>query len=321
MQNIPLRQIRAVIAVCEEGSFTRAAERENATQSGISQHVAAVERALGVKLFERSSGGVAATPAGLRYYKSCVEAVGALEHAAEQARSVAGQVAGELRIGLMPTFTRAVLAPVMEDFVPRCPEVRLHIVEGYSGLLTEMVLDGDLDFAVVPAFEGTVGLKSRLLVRDREMLISGPRRGLAPLAPVRLKDLTPLKIVVPGPHNVRRRNLDTYFQTHGVEIAAMLEMDAMIATLEFIARSDWTTVLPSVISVNDIGRNELVVNPIDDPQLHAEFVVIQPTRRTLSAHARMFLERFEAEVAHIHGVWDAAMAEPKRVASPRMQSA
>src|SRR5665647_707882 len=44
MRNIPLRQIRAVIAVCEEGSFTRAAERENATQSGISQHVAAVER-------------------------------------------------------------------------------------------------------------------------------------------------------------------------------------------------------------------------------------------------------------------------------------
>ncbi|MEI7805744.1 MAG: LysR family transcriptional regulator [Hyphomicrobiales bacterium] len=320
MQNIPLRQIRAVIAVCEEGSFTRAAERENATQSGISQHVAAVERALGVKLFERSAGGVAATPAGLRYYKSCVEAVGTLEYAAEEARSVAGQLTGDLRIGLMPTFTRAVLAPVMEYFVPRCPEVRLHIVEGYSGLLTEMVLGGDLDFAVVPSFEGTVGLKSRLLVRDREMLISGPQRGLLPLAPVRLRDLTPLKIVVPGPHNIRRRNLDTYFQTHGVEISAMLEMDAMIATLEFIARSDWTTVLPSVISVNDIGRTELVVNPIVDPQLHAEFVVIQPTRRTLSAHARMFLERFEAEVAHIHDVWDAAIGEPKRVPSPRMQS-
>src|SRR5712691_7531405 len=107
MHNIPLRQIRAVIAVCEEGSFTRAAARENATQSGISQHVAALERALGVKLFDRSSAGVTPTPAGLRYYKSCVAAVGALAHAGEEARSLAGQVAGELRIGLMPTFTRA----------------------------------------------------------------------------------------------------------------------------------------------------------------------------------------------------------------------
>jgi len=46
------------------------------------------------------------------------------------------------------------------------------------------------------------------------------------------------------------------------------------------------TVLPSVISVNDIGRGELIVNPIAEPELHAEFVVIQPTRRTLSTQAR-----------------------------------
>jgi LysR family transcriptional regulator, nitrogen assimilation regulatory protein len=312
MPSIPLRQIRAVIAVCEEGSFTRAAERENATQSGISQHVAAVERSLGVRLFERTTGAVKPTPAGLRYYKRCVEAVGTLAHAAEEARSLAGQVTGELRIGLMPTFTRAVLAPVLEDFVPQCPEVRLHIVEGYSNFLTDMVLDEALDFAVVPAFEGTIGLKSRLLVRDREMLISGPKRGLPPLAPVRLAECTPLKLVLPGPDNIRRRNLDTYFQSHGVEVEATLEMDAMIATLEFVARSDWVTVLPSVISVNDIGRSELIVNPIVSPELHAEFVVIQPTRRTLSTQARLFLQRFEEEVAHIHDVWDEAIAGPKK---------
>jgi LysR family transcriptional regulator, nitrogen assimilation regulatory protein len=310
MANIALRQVRAVIAVCEEGSFTRAAARENATQSGISQHVATVERALGVKLFERSARGVVPTPAGTRYYKSCVEAVGRLESAHEEARGLAGVVTGDLRIGLMPTFTRAVLAPTLQDFVPRHPEVRLHVFEGYSNLLTEMVLADELDVAVVPAFEGRTGLKSRLLVRDREMLLSGPKRGLTPLAPVRLADCAPLKIVVPGPGNVRRRNLETYFQTHGVEIAAVLEMDAMIGTLEFVARSDWVTVLPSLIAVNDIDAGNLVVNPIVAPALHAEFVLIQPARRTLSVAARLFLDRFEAEVANIHAVWEKALAKP-----------
>jgi DNA-binding transcriptional LysR family regulator len=327
MHDIPLRQVRAVIAVCEEGSFTRAADRENATQSGISQHVAAVERKLGVKLFERVSGRVVPTPAGLRYYKSCVGAVGVLEKAVEQARTVAGQVSGELRIGLMPTFTRAVLAPVLDDFVPRCPEVRLHIVEGYSGFLTKMVLDHELDFAVVPAFEGTIGLKSRLLVRDREMLLSGPRAGFKPLAPLRLAECKALKIVLPGPDNIRRRNLETYFQTHGVDVETKLEMDAMIATLEFVARSDWVTILPSVISVNDIGRGELgrgelgrgelIVNPLVAPELHAEFVVIEPTRRVLSTQAHIFLQRFEQEVAHIHEVWEAAIASPSSRAVAR----
>src|SRR5215471_10214178 len=310
MVNIALRQVRAVIAACEEGSFTRAAERENATQSGISQHVAAVERTLGVKLFERSARGIVPTPAGLRYYKNCMEAVGRLEHANEEVRSLAGLVSGDLRIGLMPTFTRAVLAPTLESFVPGHPDVRLHVLEGYSGFLTDMVLADELDFAVVPAFEGRTGLKSRLLVRDREMLLSGRKRGLAPLAPARLADCAPLKIVVPGPDNIRRRNLETYFQTHGVEVTAMLEMDAMIGTLEFVARTDWLTVLPSLICVHDISKGDLVVNPIVEPPLHAEFVVIQPTRRTLSVPARLFLERFEAEIANSQAIWDTVLARP-----------
>ena len=310
MVDIALRQVRAVIAACEEGSFTRAAERENATQSGISQHVAAVERTLGVKLFERSARGIVPTPAGLRYYKNCIEAVGRLEHANEEARGFVGLVSGDLRVGLMPTFTRAVLAPTLEDFVPRHPDVRLHVLEGYSGLLTGMVLADELDFAVVPAFEGRTGLKSRPLVRDREMLLSGRQRGLTPLAPVELADCAPLKIVVPGPQNVRRRNLETYFDTHGVEVAAMLEMDAMIGTLEFVARSDWVTVLPSLICVNDIGKNELVVNPIIKPTLRAEFIVIQPARRTLSLQARRFLDCFEAQVANSHAEWERALASP-----------
>jgi DNA-binding transcriptional LysR family regulator len=260
---------------------------------------------------------VVPTPAGLRYYRRCVEAVGLLDTAGEEARALVGFVTGDLRIGLMPTFTRAVLAPTLDDFIARHPDVRLHIVEGYSGLLTEMVLADELDFAVVPAFEGQIGLKSRLLVRDRETLLSGPRSGLTPLAPVRLKDCRPFKVIVPGPHNVRRRNLDTYFQTHGVEVDAMMEMDAMIGTLEFVARSDWVTVLPSLISVNDIAKGDIVVNPLADPPLHAEFVLIQPTRRTLSAQARLFLERFEAEVAHIHAVWDAAIAARANGAAPK----
>ena len=307
MAGVALRQIRAVIAVCEEGSFTRAAARENATQSGISQHVAAVERALGVRLFDRSAAGVTPTPAGLRYYKRCVDAVGQIESASEEVREFATLVTGDLRIGLMPTMTRAALAPTLERFTPQYPDVRLHIVEGYSGLLTDMVLADELDFAVVPTFEGRVGLKSRLILRDREMLLSSPKLGFEPLQPVRLKDCGSLKIIVPSRSNVRRRNIEIYLQTHGVEVAEMIEMDAMIGTLEFVARSDWVAILSGLICVNDIGGGERVINPIFDPPLFAEFVVITQARRTLSTQARLFLETFEAEIARIQEVWARAI--------------
>ncbi len=304
MHDIPLRQVRAVIAVCEEGSFTRAAVRENATQSGISQHVAAVERALGIKLFERSARGVKPTPAGQRYYKHCIEAVGQIAKANADMRAFASRVTGDLHVGLIPTLTRAALAPTLEHFVPRYPEVRLHIVEGYSGTLTEMVQNGDLDFAAVPATEGRVGLKSRLIARDREMLVSSVRRGLEPFAPVRLKDVGPLKIVLPGPANVRRRNIEVYFETHGVEVEEVIEMDAMISTLQFVARSDWVAILSGLICVADIARpNGRVISPIHDPPMIADFVVISPARRPLSPQAQLFLECFEAEIARFQDIW------------------
>src|SRR3984957_21228394 len=102
MTEIALRQIKAVIAVCEEGSFTRAAVRENSTQSGISQHVAAVEQNLGIKLFERSVSGVKPTPAGWRYYKRCIDAVGQMASANEEVRAFASRVCCDLRVSLIP---------------------------------------------------------------------------------------------------------------------------------------------------------------------------------------------------------------------------
>lgn len=303
MAEIALRQIRAIIAVCEEGSFTRAAARENATQSGISQHVAAAERSLGVKLFERSATGVTPTPAGQRYYKRCVEAVSQLASAADEVRGFAARVSGDLRIGLIPTLTRAALAPALADFNARHPDVRLHIVEGYSGWLTEMVHAGELDFAVVPAAESRVGLKSRLIVRDREMLVSNPKLGLTHLQPVRLKDCGPLKIILPSRANVRRRNIDVYCQTHGVEVADVIEMDAMISTMQYVLQSDWVAILSGLICFADINRKDRVISPLHDPPLIAEFVVISPARRTLSTPAQLFLDAFEAEIARIQEIW------------------
>jgi DNA-binding transcriptional LysR family regulator len=296
MRNIPLTQIKALIAVCEEGSFTRAAARENSTQSGISQHVAKLETALGAELFTRTGNGAVPTPAGRRFYGRCVEALAAIDEGAEEVRARRGDMTGHLRIGLMPTFTRAVLPPVLETFMPKHPGVAIHVVEGYSGLLTEMVIDGRLDFAIVPAGPGTRGLKTRLLVRERETLLSGPNAAFRQSGPVRLSDLGPLKLIVPGPQNRRRELLETYLETHRIEVAERLEMDAMIATLRMVASTDWVTILPRLICL-PAGQDELRENPLAEPALHSEFVLIQPARRSLGPPGRAFLGSVSAELA------------------------
>ena len=68
-----LRDIRLFVAAYEERSFTGAATRENATQSGVSQHIRKLEESFGVDLFSRDKGRVAPTPAGDGYYRRCID--------------------------------------------------------------------------------------------------------------------------------------------------------------------------------------------------------------------------------------------------------
>lgn len=89
-----LRQIRAFVAVVEEGSFTRAAARENATQSGISQHVAALEGWLGSALVERTPQGAQPTEAGRLYYRRAVEALAALDQGRAEVAAAQGALSG-----------------------------------------------------------------------------------------------------------------------------------------------------------------------------------------------------------------------------------
>ena len=195
MTNIALRQVRAVIAVCEEGSFTRAAERENATQSGISQHVATgVERALGVKLFERSARGHRPDAGGT---------------ALLQELRRGGRTAGGRQRGGPPPWRpgrRRLAHRADADLHPRgagadARRLRAALSRRAPARLRRLQRRADRHgagrrtrFRPRARFEGRVGLKPRLLVRDREMLLSGAKRGLKPPKPVRLADCAPLKI-------------------------------------------------------------------------------------------------------------------------------
>lgn len=293
---LSLRQIRSFVAVVEEGSFTRAAQRENATQSGISQHVAALEERLGATLIERASGGVTPTPAGRAFYGHALAALRSLDAGRAEVAARAGVLDGEVRAGLMPSFTRAAAAPALAAFLERYPHVPVEIVEGYSGALSDMVRAGTLDFAAVPAGSNTQGLRVTPLARDREMLVSNPARGLAHRSPVALAELGPLKMIVPGRANIRRQRLEEYFATNGVVIERLLEMDAMFATLELVACSDWVTVLPGVICVGDADGRARHVNALHEPALHSEFVVVEPARRALNPAAEAFLTTLRAEI-------------------------
>jgi LysR family nitrogen assimilation transcriptional regulator len=304
-----LQDIRLFVAAYEERSFTAAGLRENATQSGVSQHIRKLEERFQVALFTREKGRVMPTPAGDSYYRGCLDVLRAHDAASKMVLTYGGGLDGEVVVGLMPTMTRCVLAPALARFTEAHPNASIRIVEGYSGALTTMVQSAELDFAIVPAIAGVAGVKSRLYLRTPEVLVSS--RGhtdRVSLAPVRPADLGRLRLVAPSRINTRRLSIETYFGSNGVQIERLIELDAMLGTLDLVGRSDWVAVLPGIMMAGEHEPDSLVINPLADPALMLDLILIEPARRAISPVAGAFLSLLEAEGARINSRWDGAVA-------------
>jgi len=297
------RDLALFVAAYEERSFTAAAERENATQPGVSQHIRKLEDRLGVRLFTRGPGSVQPTPAAEDLYRHAVELLRMRARAERSVRGFGGRLEGEVRVGLMPTMTRCALAPALDRFAAAEPNVVLHVTEAYSAVLTPQVRAGELDFAIVPAFGGMPGLRSRSFLRTPEVLVSALDSGLPHLAPLRLAALPPLRLVVPGPRNTRRQTLETYVTSNEVRIAHLVELDAMLGTLDLVASAGWVTVLPGIMMANETKQRHFTVSPLAEPPLALELVLIEPARRPLPPPAAAFLAVLEEETARLNAVW------------------
>ncbi|WP_431301079.1 LysR family transcriptional regulator [Tabrizicola sp. BL-A-41-H6] len=298
-----LRHLVTFVGVYEERSFSKAAKRLHATQSGLSMQTQHLEESIGLSLFDRSARGVTPTFAGDRLYELSVEVIRRLDEIDADIRVLKTGVGGELSVGLMPTFTRAVLAPTLGAFIAEYPTVRVSVVEAYSAALTEGVAAGTYDFAIVPRAPHRDGIRTHLLGSDREILVCKPGSGLTHLAPVRLADLPPLKLVLPGRGNARREAFENYAELHGIRIATILNMDAMIATLEFVSHSDFVTILPETICVNDLDGTVRSLHPIIDPTLTVDYVVIEPAKAAMPKAAALFLEGIETQYRKLKELW------------------
>lgn len=298
-----LQHLKYFVAVFEEGSFSAGAQRVNATQSGLSMHVRQLEDRYQVQLLNRSSTGVTATEVGRRFYRDAVRVLHAATEAETNLRTLSGTVTGHVTVGLMPTFTRALLGPALLRFTDEYPNVKVTVREAYSGELSRQILAGELDFAIVPAFDADIRLRASVMGSDKEYLVVSADSDIGLDGPVRLADLRQLDLVLPSRENVRRRKIEQYFATNGIESGRIIELDSMFTSLDLVARSDWVTILPGVLCLPDLdGRRRRVV-PISDPGLTVEYLRIEPMSVPLSTSGQalyhVLTDELSTALAHL----------------------
>ena len=170
---INLPQLRCAVVAAEEGSFRRAAEVLLVRQSTLRRSIRRLEHLIGMNIFDRSSGGVTATPSGrsfLRHARSILEQIDSLITTAD--RTSRGE-AGLLTIGFHTSLSAGNLRATLLEFRQRAPSVELGLVDLSRTRLMTALRSGTIDTAIVTG-EATQGGDGTLPLWSERILLALP---------------------------------------------------------------------------------------------------------------------------------------------------
>jgi DNA-binding transcriptional LysR family regulator len=168
-----LDQVRAFVVVAEELHFGRAAERLQMTQPPLSRQIQKLERAVGVRLFERDNRKVELTTAGETFLREARRMLALATGALEQAQRISAGSAGTVRIGFTATSAFGVLTSLLDLVSTAYPDIHLELFEMVTREQIVKLIDRELDLGLArPPFDRTL-FASRLLHRE-ELLLAVP---------------------------------------------------------------------------------------------------------------------------------------------------
>jgi DNA-binding transcriptional LysR family regulator len=193
-----VEQVRSFLAVADAQSISRAAEALHLTQGAVTQQVHNFEKAVGVRLVERSGRGIRLTDAGRSLATSCRAALRAFEVVGDSARALKSLEAGSLHLGASPTCASYYLPPLMAGFTRRFPEVILNVTVEPSAEINEQVRAGVLDCGLV---EGRTDpeLMSIMIASDELVLVAHAKHPLAAAHRVTSAELAKHRYLGRGP--------------------------------------------------------------------------------------------------------------------------
>ena len=182
-----LAGLRVFFAVVDAGSFAGAGELLDMSQPGVSRAIARLEQRLGIRLFDRTTRAVALSEEGRRFHRQVTPVLAELEEVVDQAVAGAVAVRGRLRVGLLdPLFAQLLLAPRVETFLARYPQLQLELlVRDQSGDLVSEGIDLAIRFGEPPSS----ALVARKLLETRVLTVASPaylRRHGRPATPQEL---------------------------------------------------------------------------------------------------------------------------------------
>jgi DNA-binding transcriptional LysR family regulator len=182
LSGIELRNLRAVLAVADAGSFRAAARTLGYTQSAVSHQVATLERALGASLFTRPGGrgAVALTPSGDVVYRRALRVLGELQTLGADVAAMSSGERQTLRIGTFQTATTELLPSALRVLREHWPDLEVMLSDSQANSQTfDQLGAGKLDLAFLVNPEPDERIRSIPLLEDPWVILTRRDSGLA----------------------------------------------------------------------------------------------------------------------------------------------
>ncbi|MCU0309196.1 MAG: LysR substrate-binding domain-containing protein [Thermoleophilia bacterium] len=174
-----LRRLECLVAVGEELSFTRAAERLYVSQPSLSAQVRALERDVGAELLERTTRRVRLTEAGASLLEDARRLLAGLDEAMARARRVADRAAGTLRVAYTASVGYQALPLILDELEAQAPELTASASRSWSTRVLDAVRTGEADLGLVREFAPSGALRGELIRREPLAVFASTRSPLA----------------------------------------------------------------------------------------------------------------------------------------------
>ncbi len=298
------KRLVELLSIADAGSFTKAAAARRVSQPALSSSMAQLEKAIGVKVLERSRSGAALTDYGRLLVLHAQALTSLLDRAADDVRLKKQGLEGLLSVGASPLACAELVPNAVAQVSRKGANLQVQIFERPDDQLMHGLRTGEFDVVVSPAGPQSdpPDVVRETLLRDRSVVLVRRRHPLARRKSVSLKELEGLPWVMPNPHTAMWRHIEALFAAENVSWpASYVTTNSFLALRALVMGTDSVTISSPTLMKQELAAGQLAGVPLRKPHFAREIVLRTRRNLPLSPLAQRFVTALRAGAATLRG--------------------
>jgi DNA-binding transcriptional LysR family regulator len=298
--NPSLRQLQILVHVHRAGNLTRAAIQLGLTQAAVSLQLQQLEKAFGLRLFDRTTRELVATSAGLQAIGAAEQILAATTSLNNQMRNLSGVNTGKLAMAVSAGFAATFMPPILNQFRKAHPGIDVVVYDMAAAHLVDKLLTTDAEFAIGSVQGPIPDVTIERILKGRISAIGIAKGPFGARKQISWDELSAFPTIALRAENMVRASIDRALAKSGRKFVPSLEVSLFNTCLSLTASGVGVTVLTDYLLVRQQFPT-LVAKPLVGPAIDYHMSLIRKVGRSLSPAATKFVGLVRAKLSGISG--------------------